>query len=156
MAKKKKDTTKNILIQNRKAHYDYELIDVYTAGIVLLGTEIKSIRQGKASLIDSFCYFHNSELWLKNANISEYFYGSYNNHKALRERKLLLNKKELRKLQTYVQSPGTTIIPTKMFINDRGLAKIVIAAARGKKQYDKRASIKDREDKRTIARAMKY
>ncbi len=154
MSKQKKN--QNICIQNRKARFDYEFIDIYTTGIVLLGTEIKSLRQGKASLIDAFCYFHNGELWLKNANISEYFYGSYNNHNTRRERKLLLNKKELRQLQDYVKNPGTTIVPTKLFINERGLAKVVIAAAKGKKQYDKRASIKEREDKRTIARAMKF
>ncbi len=156
MSKKNNTKAKNVLIQNRKAHFDYELLDVFTAGMVLVGTEIKSIRLGKASLIDAFCYFHNGELWLKNANINEYFYGSHYNHSARRERKLLLNRKELRKLEQYVQSPGITIIPTKMFINERGLAKIVIAAAKGKKQYDKRASIKDREDKRAMDRAMKY
>ncbi len=156
MSKKKDTKPKNVLIQNRKAHFDYELLDVFTAGLVLVGTEIKSIRLGKASLIDSFCYFHKGELWLKNANINEYFYGSHYNHNARRERKLLLNKKELRKLEQYTQSPGITIVPTKMFINERGLAKIVIAAAKGKKQYDKRASIKDREDKRAMARAMKH
>lgn len=155
MAKKQDKAPKNVVIKNKRATFDYELIDLYTAGLVLVGTEIKSIRLGKASLVDTFCYFHNGELWLKNANISEYFYGSYNNHNARRERKLLLNRKELRKLMDYAQTPGITIIPTKLFINERGLAKIVIAAARGKKQYDKRASLKERDDRREMDRAMK-
>lgn len=155
MAKKQDKAPKNVVIKNKRATFDYELIDLYTAGLVLVGTEIKSIRLGKASLVDTFCYFHNGELWLKNANISEYFYGSYNNHNARRERKLLLNRKELRKLMDYAQAPGITIIPTKLFINERGLAKIVIAAARGKKQYDKRASLKERDDRREMDRAMK-
>lgn len=155
MAKKLDKAPQNILIKNKRATFDYELIDIYTAGIVLVGTEIKSIRLGKASLVDTFCYFHNGELWLKNAYISEYFYGSYNNHNARRERKLLLNRKELRKLMDYAQTPGVTIIPTKLFINERGLAKVVIAAARGKKQYDKRASLKERDDRREMDRAMK-
>ena len=120
-----------------------------------MGTEIKSLRLGKASLVDAYCYFHNGELWLKNANISEYFYGSYNNHAARRDRKLLLSRKELRRLQDYVQTPGVTIIPTKIFINDRGLAKIIIAPARGKKLYDKRASLREKDDRREMDRAMK-
>lgn len=156
-AKAKKDNKplKSVMIKNRRAAFDYELIESYTAGIVLVGTEIKSLRAGKASLVDSFCYFHNGELWLKNADISIYQYGSYNNHVARRERKLLLSRKELRRLEALVQTPGVTIIPTKIFINERGLAKVAIAAARGKKLYDKRASIKDRDDKREMARAMK-
>lgn len=155
MAKKQEKAPKNILIKNKRASFDYEFIDIYTAGIVLVGTEIKSIRLGKASLVDTFCYFHNGELWLKNGYIAEYFYGSYNNHNARRERKLLLNRKELRKLMDYAQTPGMTIVPTKLFINERGLAKVVIAAARGKKQYDKRASLKERDDRREMDRAMK-
>lgn len=155
MNNKKTSVPQKVEIKNRKASFDYELLDVYTAGIVLVGTEIKSLRLGKASLVDAFCYFHNGELWLKGANISEYFYGSYNNHVARRERKLLLNAKELRRMQADVQSPGVTIVPLKLFINERGLAKIVVAVARGKKQYDKRASIREREDKRSMDRAMK-
>ena len=119
----KEKIQRTVSIQNRRARFDYELLDTYTAGMVLVGTEIKSLRLGKASLVDAFCYFHNGELWLKGANISEYFYGSYNNHAARRDRKLLLNRKELRKLEAYVQSPGVTIVPVKIFINDRGLAK---------------------------------
>ncbi len=155
MAKKEK-IQKQVVIKNKKASFDYEFIDIYTAGIVLLGTEIKSLRLGKASLVDAYCYFHRGELWLKNASITEYFYGSYNNHSARRERKLLLNRKELKQLEDYAKTPGTTIVPTKMFINERGLAKVVIAAARGKKLYDKRASLKERDDRREMDRAMKY
>jgi ssrA-binding protein len=151
----KQKIQKGILISNKRATFDYELLDTYTAGLVLVGTEIKSLRLGKASLVDAYCYFHNGELWLKNANISEYFYGSYNNHVARRDRKLLLNRKELRKLLDYVQTPGVTIIPTKIFINERGLAKIVIAPARGKKLYDKRASLREKDDRREMDRAMK-
>lgn len=151
----KEKVSKNINIKNRRATFDYEIIEEYVAGIVLVGTEIKSIRQGKASLVDTFCYFHNGELWLKNANISQYFYGSYNNHNERRERKLLLNKKELRKLQESIKNPGFTIIPLRLFLNDRGFVKVKLAIAKGKKEYDKRASIKEKEDKRNMARAMK-
>ena len=150
----KQKIQKGVLIPNKRATFDYELLDTYTAGLVLVGTEIKSLRLGKASLVDAYCYFHNGELWLKNANISEYFYGSYNNV-ARRDRKLLLNRKELRKLLDYVQTPGVTIIPTKIFINERGLAKVVIAPARGKKLYDKRASLREKDDRREMDRAMK-
>lgn len=153
--KKKDKIAKSVIIKNKRASFDYELIDLYTAGMVLVGTEIKSIRQGKANISEAYCYFHRGELWLKNASITEYSYGSYNNHVATRERKLLLNRKELKRLEEYVQTPGVTIIPTKIFINDRGLAKIVIAPARGKKLYDKRASIKERDDRREMDRAMK-
>ena len=151
----KQKIQKGVLIPNKRATFDYELLDTYTAGLVLVGTEIKSLRLGKASLVDAYCYFHNGELWLKKANISEYFYGSYNNHVARRDRKLLLNRKELRKLLDYVQTPGVTIIPTKIFINERGLAKVVIAPARGKKLYDKRASLREKDDRREMDRAMK-
>lgn len=131
-------------IKNKRATFDYELIDTYTAGIVLTGTEIKSIRLGKASLVDTFCYFSNGELWVKNMHIAEYFYGSYNNHSARRERKLLLNRKELDKLQRGSKDPGFTIIPVRMFINEKGLAKVVVALAKGKKQYDKRESLREK------------
>ena len=125
-------------IKNKRATFDYELTDTYTAGIVLTGTEIKSIRLGKASLVDTFCYFANGELWVKNMHVAEYFYGSYNNHNARRERKLLLNKKELEKLMRGTKDPGFTIVPVRLFINEKGLAKLVVALAKGKKQYDKR------------------
>lgn len=145
-----------INIKNKRATFDYELIDTYTAGIVLTGTEIKSIRLGKASLVDTYCYFVNNELWVKNMHIAEYFYGSYNNHTARRERKLLLTQKELDKLKRGSLDPGFTLIPVRMFINEKGLAKVVVALAKGKKQYDKRQSLKEKDDKRDMARMFKY
>ncbi|MCP9612098.1 SsrA-binding protein [Coprobacter tertius] len=144
-----------INIKNKRASFDYELLDTYTAGIVLTGTEIKSIRLGKASLVDTFCYFNNGELWIKNMYVAEYFYGTYNNHSARRDRKLLLTAKELQKIQRLTKEAGFSVIPTKVFISEKGLAKIVIAVAKGKKAYDKRESIKEREDKRQIDRAFK-
>lgn len=146
---------KDINIKNKKARFDYEISDTYIAGIVLTGTEIKSIRDGRASLVDTYCLVENGEVWVKNMNISEYFYGSYNNHVAKRDRKLLLNKKEIAKLQKAAEDPGFTIVPLKVFINDRGLAKIQIGVGRGKKQYDKRQSIREREDKRNLDRMFK-
>ncbi|MCH5235721.1 MAG: SsrA-binding protein SmpB [Muribaculaceae bacterium] len=142
-------------IKNKKAHFNYEIGDTYTAGLVLTGTEIKSIRDGKASLSDSYCMVENGEVWVKNMHISEYFYGSYNNHSVKRDRKLLLNKKEISKIAKAADEPGYTIVPIRIFINDRGYAKLVIGIGRGKKQYDKRQSIKEREDKRNIDRIMK-
>ena len=144
-----------INIKNKRASFDYELLDTYTAGIVLTGTEIKSIRLGKASLVDTFCFFNNGELWIKNMYIAEYFYGTYNNHNARRDRKLLLTAKELQKIQRLTKEAGYSVIPTKIFISDKGLAKVVVAVAKGKKAYDKRESIKEREDKRTMDRAFK-
>ena len=137
-----KTNASNINIKNKRASFDYEFIDTYTAGIVLTGTEIKSIRQGKASLVDTFCFFSRGE-------------GSYNNHAARRDRKLLLTKKELRKLERTSAEPGFTIVPTRMYINEKGLAKVVIALAKGKKQYDKRQSLKEKEDKRMMDRMFK-
>lgn len=142
-------------IRNRRASFDYELLETYTAGIVLTGTEIKSIRLGKASLVDTFCVFERGELWVKNMHITEYFYGTYNNHQARRDRKLLLNKTELRKIQRATLMTGFTIVPTRLFINDKGLAKLVIAVAKGKKQYDKRQSLREKEDKRSMDRMFK-
>lgn len=156
MANKKNIKPSPINIKNKRASFDFEFIDTFTAGIVLTGTEIKSIRLGKASLVDTFCYFNHGELWVKNMNISQYSYGSYNNHVERRERKLLLNKKELRNLEAETKAPGVTIVPVRLFINEKGLAKLVIALARGKKEYDKRQSIKDKEDRREMDRAMKY
>ena len=144
-----------INIKNKRASFDYEFIDTFTAGIVLTGTEIKSIRLGKASLVDTYCYFANHELWVKNMHITEYFYGSYNNHVARRERKLLHEKKELRKLEEAGKNPGYTIVPVRLFINERGLAKIVIALAKGKKEYDKRQSIREKDDRREMDRMFK-
>ena len=145
----------NINIKNRRATFDYEISDTFTAGIVLTGTEIKSIRLGKAGLTDTFCFINNGEVWVKNMYIAEYEFGSYNNHAARRDRKLLLNRKEIGTLQKYSQQSGLTIVPMRVFINDRGLAKMVIGIGRGKKSFDKRQSIKEREDKRIMDRMMK-
>ena len=142
----------NINIKNRRASFDYIFTETFTAGLVLTGTEIKSIRQSKASLVDTYCTFINNELWVKNMHVSEYFYGSYNNHTARRDRKLMLERKELRKLKQAVKNPGFTIVPMRLFINEKGLAKLVIALARGKHEYDKRESIKERDDKRELDR----
>lgn len=139
-------------IKNKRARFDYEINETFTAGIVLTGTEIKSIRLGKASLVDTFCYVASDGVWIKNMYIAEYFYGSYNNHAARRDRKLLLNKKEIAKLAKCGKETGMTIVPMRVFINERGLAKIVIGIGRGKKEYDKRQSIREREDKRDMAR----
>src|SRR5574344_818274 len=139
-------------IKNKRATFDYEFIDTYVAGIVLTGTEIKSIRLGKASLVDTFCFFTNGELWVKNMHVAEYFYGSYNNHAARRDRKLLLTKKELLKLQRGTRETGFTIVPTRLFINEKGLAKVVIALAKGKKEYDKREALKEKADRREMDR----
>lgn len=144
-----------VSIRNKKASFEYFFVDTYTAGIVLTGTEIKSIRMGKASLVDTFCYIHNGEIWVKGMNISPYFYGSYNNHESKRDRKLLLNKKEIHNLQEDTKQVGFTIIPTLLFIDDHGRAKLDIALCRGKKEFDKRQTLKDKEDRREMDRARK-
>lgn len=144
-----------IQIKNKRASFDYHFIDTYTAGIVLTGTEIKSIRMGKASLVDTFCYIHNGEIWVKGMNISPYFYGSYNNHEARRDRKLLLNKREIQRLADDSKAPGFTIVPILIFIDDKGRAKLDIALCRGKKEYDKRETLKEKQDKREMERAIK-
>jgi SsrA-binding protein len=144
-----------IVIKNKKASFDYEFIETFVAGIVLTGTEIKSIRLGKAALVDTYCTYINRELWVKNMNISEYFYGTYNNHVARRDRKLLLNRKELNKIERLAKDTGFTIVPTKLFLNEKGLAKVVIAVAKGKKSYDKRQTLRERDDKRDMDRAFK-
>ena len=147
---------KSVNILNKKAGYLYELLDSYIAGIVLTGTEIKSIRAGKASIAESFCEFNeNSELFVINMTVQDYDYGNHFNHKPKAERKLLLNKKELQKLEKEVKNSGLTIIPTKLFINEKGFAKLRIALAKGKKLFDKRESIKDRENKRNLDRIKK-
>jgi SsrA-binding protein len=146
----------NINIRNKKASFEYELIEKYIAGIQLSGTEIKSIRNGKVSLNDAYCQFYAGELYAKNVHISEYELGTCNNHPAKRDRKLLLNKKELQKLERKIKESGYTIIPTRLFINERGLAKMEIALARGKKVYDKRESLRRKDTDREIDRAMKY
>lgn len=147
-----KKNTADINIKNRKAEYEYYLVSSFTAGIVLTGTEIKSIRAGKVNLTDSYCSFINGELWAHNIHISEYANGSYNNHEPKRDRKLLLNRKELKKLQSKLNDRGTTIIPTRMWINENGYAKLDIALARGKKMFDKRDSIKEKDQRRAAAR----
>lgn len=144
---------KDVNIKNKRATFDYAITDTFTAGIVLTGTEIKSIRLGKASLVDTFCYVNNGEVWVKNMYIAEYFYGTYNNHVERRDRKLLLNKKEIRQLEKSGKEAGFTIVPLRLYINDRGLAKLVIGIGRGKKEYDKRQSLRERDDKRAMARA---
>lgn len=145
-----------VQIRNKKASFLYSFLDTYTAGIVLTGTEIKSIRMGKASLVDTFCYINNGEVWVKNMNISPYFYGSFANHPAKRDRKLLLNKREIRRLAEDTKTPGLTIVPTLLFIDDKGRAKLDIALARGKKEYDKRETLKEKADRREMDRAIKH
>ncbi len=147
---------KNINIQNKKARFLYEILDRYTAGIVLTGTEIKSIRSSKASIAESFCEFNEAgELFVVNATIEEYAFGNYYNHRPKAIRKLLLNKKELKKLHKEVQNTGLTIIPLRLFINEKGYAKMDIALAKGKKLYDKRETMKDRDNKRDLDRIKK-
>ncbi|MDR0833301.1 MAG: SsrA-binding protein SmpB [Candidatus Symbiothrix sp.] len=150
-------TTKQhtIVIKNKKASFDYEFIETFVAGIVLTGTEIKSIRLGKAGLVDSYCLFVNRELWVRGMYIAEYFYGTYNNHDARKDRKLLLNRKELKKIEELSKNSGYTVIPTKLFLNEKGLVKVVIAVAKGKKLYDKRQSIREKDDQRDMDRARK-
>ena len=145
----------DINIKNRKAKFEYEILDKYTAGIKLAGTEIKAIREGKASIAESFCEFSNSELFVINMTVQEYSHATYFNHDPKHARKLLLNRKELRKLEKEVKNSGLTIVPLRLFINDRGLAKLQIALAKGKKLYDKREVIKDRDSKRKLDRIKK-
>ena len=140
-----------IQIKNKKASFEYFFIETYTAGIVLTGTEIKSIRLGKASLVDTYCVVINGELWVKGMSVSPYFYGSYNNHETKRDRKLLLTKKESATKQT-----GYTIVPLLVFIDNKGRAKMDLALCKGKKEYDKRQTLKEKEDRREMDRAMKH
>ena len=144
-----------VQIRNKKASFEYYFIDTYTAGIVLTGTEIKSIRNGKASLVDSFCFINNGEIWVKGMNISPYLFGSYNNHEARRDRKLLLNKREIFKLHEAIKQVGYTIVPILVFIDDKGRAKMDIALAKGKKSFDKRETLRAKEDKREMDRVIK-
>ncbi len=146
---------KNINIRNKRATFDYEILEEYIAGIVLVGTEIKSLRLGKASLVDSYCYFEQNELWIRNVNIAEYTWGTCNNHVPKRDRKLLLNRKELNKLQRALQDRGLTVVGLRLFLNDRGLAKVAIGLARGRKSFDKREYIKENDAKREMDKAMK-
>lgn len=145
----------DVNIKNRRAGFDYEILDRYTAGIQLFGTEIKSIRESKASLADTFCQFADGELWVKQMHIAEYRFGSYANHESKRDRKLLFQKKELRKLERLTRDTGKTIIPLRLFINDRGFAKMEIALCQGKHTYDKRQSLREQDDKRELQRAMR-
>tara|TARA_R110002012_G_scaffold315480_1_gene529331 strand:+ start:304 stop:762 length:459 start_codon:yes stop_codon:yes gene_type:complete len=147
---------KKINILNKKAKFQYEILDKYTAGIVLTGTEIKSIRASKASIAESFCEFNaKGELFVVNMTIEEYLYGNYYNHKPKATRKLLLNRKELKGLERDMQNAGLTIIPLRLFLNEKGLAKLDIALCKGKKLYDKRETIKDRDNKRNLDRIKK-
>ena len=150
----KKDTS-NIVIKNKKASHDYEFLEKFIAGIMLTGTEIKSVRQGKATLADSYCQFNRGELFIKGMHISEYWWGNINNHEPLRERKLLLKGKELRKIERKVKETGLTIIVIKVFVNERGLAKAEIAIAKGKKEYDKRETLKRKDADREMDRSRK-
>lgn len=151
MAKSNK-TVRHTNIKNRKASFEYEFLDTYIAGIMLKGTEIKSIREGKASLTEAYCYFRNGELYIKQMHISPYSLAAHYNHEPVRDRKLLLSKKELNKLEGKSEEKGLSIIPVRLFINDRGLAKLEIALARGKKIHDKRQSIKEKDAKRDLDR----
>ena len=153
MAKKSKN--QSISISNRKARFEYELLEVFTAGLQLQGTEIKSLREGNANLAEAYCYVKESEVWVSGMYIAEYNYGSYMNHEPKRLRKLLLNKKEISKIVSALQDVGVTIVPLKLFINDKGWAKIEIALARGKKLHDKRQDLKQKDDQRQMDRALK-
>jgi len=144
-----------ITIKNKRAHFEYHILETYTAGMKLLGTEIKSIREGKADINDAFCAFWDGNLYVRNMQIAEYSHGSFYNHEAKRDRALLLNKKELSKLRTKIEEKGFTIIPLKIFTSERGFAKLEIGLAQGKKIYDKRETLKDRDAKVEMARAMK-
>jgi len=144
----------NIEIKNRRASFDYEFLETFQAGIVLTGTEIKSIRAGKASLVDGFCYFSGNELYVKNMNVAEYYWASaFNRQDPKRDRKLLLTRKELSRLQRAVKEKGLTIVAVKLFINEKGYAKMIIALAKGKKEFDKRQSIKEKDLRREMERA---
>lgn len=146
---------KSINIRNKRATFDYEILEEYIAGVVLVGTEIKSIRMGKVSMVDSYCYFEQGELWIRGVNIAEYAWGTCNNHTPRRDRKLLLTARELSKLSRAAQDKGLTIVGLRLFLNERGLAKIAIGLARGRKAYDKREYLKESDAKREMAQAMK-
>lgn len=146
---------KEIVIKNKRARFEYELIESYDAGIQLFGTEIKSIRMGKASIVDSFCQMKDGELYIINMFIDEYDWGTHFNHKTKRDRKLLLQKKELKKLERKTKETGLTIVPTTLYINNKGLAKLKVYLARGKKLYDKRESLKGKDLKRDLERIIK-
>ena len=155
MAKQGIKSQRHVDIRNKRATFDYIVLDRYTAGIVLTGTEIKSIRAGKAGLVDTFCYIHNGEVWAKNMYVAEYDRGSYGNHLPRRDRKLLLNRREIRALAEATKAPGFTLVPLRLFINDDGRAKVDVALCRGKKEFDKRASLREKDDRREMDRAIK-
>ena len=144
-----------VQIKNKKAAFEYFFIEEFTAGIVLTGTEIKSIRAGKASLVDSYCTIINGEIWVKGMSVSHYFYGSYNNHEQKRDRKLLLTRHEISRLESATKQTGYTIVPTLIFIDENGRAKMDLALCKGKKAFDKRQTLKEKEDRREMDRAMK-
>lgn len=150
------DTKHIIDLKNKRASFEYFILGTYTAGIVLYGTEIKSIREGRVNLSDAWCEFHNGELWVNGMHIAEYKFGSYYNHDVKRSRKLLLNRSELRKLQTKTKEKGMTIIPTCLFIDERGFAKLEIGLAKGKHSYDKRETLKQKDAKREIERQYRF
>ena len=137
-------------IRNRQAYYDYFIEDKYDAGMVLTGTEVKSLRAGRASFNDSYCYFHRGEMWVKNLHIAEYSHGTSSNHDPLRERKLLLNKKELRKIESKIKEKGITVVPLRIFFSEKGIAKMELGLGKGKKIYDKRDTIKQRDNEREM------
>ncbi len=147
---------KSIEIKNKRAKFDYEWLDTYTAGMHLVGTEVKSIRMGKASIAEAYCYLTEGELFIKGMNVAEWSHGNIYNHDPIRERKLLLSKRELDKIEKAVKDQGITIVPTKLFISEKGWVKLNIAVARGKKNYDKRQSLKDKDAKRDLARLKSY
>jgi len=147
--------SKNINIKNKKAGFEYFLLEKFTAGLVLTGTEIKSIREGKANITDAYCVVLEGELYVKNMHINEYTFGNYNNHEPKRDRKLLITKRELRKIAGKLKDMGITIVPTLLFINEKGLAKLEIAVAKGKKLYDKRENIKQNDVRREMERGGK-
>lgn len=144
-----------INIQNKKARFEYQLLEKYIAGIQLTGTEIKSIRNGKASIVEAYCVVVNGEVWIRNMHIAAYEQGSYNNHQPRSDRKLLLNKKEIAKIEKFLKDKGNTLVPLRMFISEKGWAKLEIACAKGKKIHDKRQDLKEKSDKREMDRALK-
>lgn len=142
-------------IRNRQAYYDYFIDDKYDAGIVLTGTEVKSLRAGRASFNDSYCYFHHGEMWIKSLHIAEYSHGTSSNHDPVRERKLLLNKKELRKIESKIKEKGSTVVPLRIFFSEKGIAKIELGLGKGKKLYDKRETIKQKDNEREMKKFIK-
>lgn len=147
---------KSVEIKNKRAKFDYEWLDTYTAGLQLVGTEVKSIRMGKASIAEAYCYMTEGELFIKGMNVTEWSHGNIFNHDPIRERKLLLSKRELDKIDKALKDQGTTIVPTKLFISEKGWIKLNIAVAKGKKNYDKRQSLKEKDAKRDLARLKSY